>query len=30
MSVPVIANGDIKNENDIKKICELTGVNGKH
>lgn len=28
VSVPVIANGDIKNEDDIQKVYEKTGING--
>ena len=28
VSVPVVANGDIRNEEDIHRIYEMTGVDG--
>ncbi|XP_077979561.1 tRNA-dihydrouridine(20a/20b) synthase [NAD(P)+]-like [Glandiceps talaboti] len=28
LSIPVIANGDIKSLQDVDKVCEMTGVNG--
>ncbi|KAK3753511.1 hypothetical protein QZH41_018012, partial [Actinostola sp. cb2023] len=30
VSVPVVANGDIKSEDDILRVYEKTGVNGKN
>lgn len=30
LSVPVIANGDIKSPRDVESISQLTGVDGKH
>ena len=29
MSVPVVANGDIRNEDDIRRVADMTGVDGK-
>ncbi len=28
VGVPVVANGDVKNEADIRRVHEHTGVNG--
>ena len=28
MSVPVVANGDIRNEEDIERVAEMTRVDG--
>ena len=30
MSVPVVANGDIRTEEDVARVHELTGANGEH
>ena len=29
VTIPVIANGDVCDVEDITKVCDLTGVNGK-
>ena len=30
MDVPVVANGDIKNEEDIQRVAEMTNVDGMY
>ena len=30
MDVPVVANGDIKNEEDIQRVAEMTNVDGTY
>ena len=30
VSVPVVANGDIKSEADVRNVYEKTGVNGNY
>ena len=29
VDVPVVANGDIKNEDDVAKVKQMTGVDGE-
>ena len=29
VNVPVVANGDIRNEDDIHRVADMTGVDGK-
>ena len=29
VSIPVVANGDIRTEEDVRKVAEYTGVDGK-
>jgi tRNA-dihydrouridine synthase len=29
VNVPVVANGDIRNEEDIHRVADMTGVDGK-
>ena len=30
MGVPVVANGDIRTEEDVARVHKLTGANGEH
>ena len=29
VSIPVVANGDIRTEDDVKRVAEFTGVDGR-